>query len=160
MRSRRFRWSSGLPVLLGTLLSGCAAAVHMPSSTAKVANSKELHPDVPAVVQLADEQLRCYNRADLNGFCACYSADVVVLNADGRVRLSGREEFRKSYAAMFARFKDVRADILGRLWCGPHLVEHEVFRRTDRDSGQTTMGQLLVRYTARDNRIAVVQFFD
>ncbi|MGE0433201.1 MAG: nuclear transport factor 2 family protein [Planctomycetota bacterium] len=120
----------------------------------------KLHPDIPAVIQLADEQLRAYNRGDLDAFCACFADDVVVLDESGRATMRGMQEFRARYGALFAggKLKDVRADIRGRVSVANHLVELETARRTDVETGQTSVSELIVRYTERDGRIAIVEF--
>ena len=118
----------------------------------------ELHSERPAIAQLADEQLRCYNRADLDGFCACYAEDVLVVGAAGNVIYRGMPEFRRRYADLFEKFRNVRAEVLGRLVCGPHAVEYERWSRITADTHETQTGELLVRYSERDQRIAVVEF--
>ena len=114
--------------------------------------------DIPAVIQLADEQLRCYNRADLDGFCACYAEDVVVLDADGKPTLQGIAEFRQRYGKLFETMRDVRAAIRGRLQMANHIVEFEAWRRTDPATGEEQAGEVIVRYTERGGKIAVVEF--
>lgn len=111
----------------------------------------------PTVVQLAEQQLAAYNAADLDGFCACYHAEVVVLNEDGTESLRGQEAFRARYAPMFAR-GGFGATVDQRVQTGPHCVEREHYWRDEPD-GSRTEGTILVRYTERDERIAVVQFF-
>ena len=43
---------------------------------------------------------RCYNRADLEAFVACYHPDVRVFNGDEQT-VSGIDEFRKRYQSLF-----------------------------------------------------------
>lgn len=114
--------------------------------------------DVPLVVQLADAQLRAYNAKDTDAFCACFADDVVVLDEDGRPTVQGIAGFRERYAALF-RFDDVRGDITGRIVAPPHLIEQEIFRRRKTPSEPHESGTVLVRYTERGGRIAVVQFW-
>ena len=119
-----------------------------------------LHPDIPAVIQLADEQLRAYNRGDLDAFCACFADDVVVLDEAGKEMMRGMAEFRTRYGTLFSgqTVRDVRADIRGRVSVGRHLVELETARRTDVASGEISVSELIVRYTERDGRLAIVEF--
>ncbi len=111
----------------------------------------------PAVVQLAIDQLAAYNAADLDAFCACYHADVVVLDADGVVSVRGNDAFRERYRPMFER-GNFGASVDGRVHAGAHAVDCEQYWRIGPD-GERTEGSILVRYTERDARIAVVQFF-
>jgi hypothetical protein len=112
----------------------------------------------PEVVAMSRRQLEAYNAADLDAFCACYHPEVRVLEADGSVRTQGAEAFRARYAGLFADYRDVRAEVDGRLTLGPHVVEHERWTRTHRETGVRSAGEVLVRYTLRDGTIALVEF--
>jgi len=119
------------------------------------------HPSGPAtpseVATLATRQLAAYNEADLDAFVACYAPDVVVFDGDQEV-IRGIEDFRARYAEMFAD-GNFGATVDARVECGEHLVEREAYwRGGDSDTGQRQQGELLVRYTARQGCIAVVQF--
>jgi hypothetical protein len=46
-----------------------------------------------------------------------------------------------------------------RLVLAPHCVDRERWWRTDPATGAVLGGEVLVRYTVRDGRIAVAQFF-
>ena len=110
------------------------------------------------VVQLAKRQLDAYNAADLDAFCACYHADVTVLDADGVVTVRGIDAFRARYAGLFREFTDVHAEVDARLVLGAHVVEREHWSRRNRTSNEVTRGSVLVRYTERDGSIAIAQF--
>ena len=112
----------------------------------------------PLIVRLSRAQLEAYNRADLDAFCACYAEDVTVLEPDGNVRLRGMADFRERYAGLFRDFVGVEAHVDARLVLGPHVVEHERWSRTEAATGRTTSGEVLVRYTERDGRIAIAEF--
>lgn len=113
------------------------------------------HADVSG---LAAAQLEAYNAGDVEAFCACYADDVVVLDEAGTEALRGIEAFRARYGALFATFRDVRAEILARVAMGRHCVDHERWSRVHRETGERMTGEILVRYTVRDGRIAIVQF--
>lgn len=112
----------------------------------------------PAVVLLADRQLRAYNCGDIEAFCACYTDDVAVLDADGQATMRGMVDFRRRYADLFAGHSLVHGDILSRMVLGPHLVELEAWQRQVSSDAPKQTGQVLVRYTVRDGRIGTVQF--
>lgn len=112
----------------------------------------------PLVLQLSRAQLDAYNRADVEAFCACYHQDVVVLGEDGAVTLRGMDAFRTRYAGMFASHDEVHAEVDARLLLPPHVVEHETWARRDRATGLRSSGEVLVRYTERDGKIAIVAF--
>jgi hypothetical protein len=105
---------------------------------------------------LAAAQLVAYNAKDLDAFCACYADDVRVLDAEGTVTLQGSEPFRARYAELFGGWDEVRATVSERLVLEPHTIDFEAWWRSR--PGERQGGQVLVRYTARDGRIALVEF--
>ena len=107
---------------------------------------------------IVDRGVAAYNRADLDGFCACYAADVLVLDPFGGVTLEGIDAFRARYAQLFEQCRDVSAQIGGRLAHGEHLVDLVRWSRVHRKDEQCLTGEVLVRYTERDGRIAVIEF--
>lgn len=115
-------------------------------------------PHEPLVVTLARRQLEAYNRADLDAFCGCYHADIEVLDATGECTLRGADAFRGRYAAMFAAHAEVHGAVEARLVLGAHVVEHEVWSRRSRDTGERTSGEVLVRYTAHEGTIRWAEF--
>ena len=112
----------------------------------------------PLVLQLSRAQLDAYNRADLEAFCACYHPAVRVIDFDGTVRSEGMEAFRTRYAGLFADYAEVHAAVDSRMLLGPHVVERERWSRRHRVTGEVTSGEVVVRYTERDGRIAVACF--
>ncbi len=108
--------------------------------------------------ELAEAQLAAYNARDLDAFCACYHPDVRVLDADGAVTIQGLAAFRERYGALFSECQELGAAVEGRLVAEPHAVDDERWWRTRRGDGRKSSGRVLVRYTAREGRIAVVQF--
>ena len=115
------------------------------------------HRDSLTIEELAEHQLSAYNHANLEGFCACYHDDVVVLDADGAVILKGIVAFRSRYAPMFAR-GGFGADVSERLVMGDHCVDFEQYWREDPNGGKLVRGKLLVRYHRREGLIGLVQF--
>ncbi len=111
-----------------------------------------------SVIELAERQLRAYNRADIDAFCDCYADDVVVLDENGAPTMRGMAEFRPRYGKLFETRSEIHGHITGRVVTLPHLVEHEHWSRIAPD-GTPEGGEVLVRYTERDGKIAVVQFF-
>jgi len=107
--------------------------------------------------RLATEQLRAYNAADLDAFCACYHSDVRVLDADGQEQFRGIAAFRERSRAKF-NSGGFGATVDARLELGEHCVERETWWATDTDSGERISGDVLVRYSTRDGRIGTVTF--
>lgn len=112
----------------------------------------------PVVVALSKRQLAAYNRADLDAFCACYHPDIEVLDETGAVLRRGMDEFRPRYAELFARHRDVRAEVDERIVLGSHVVERERWSRVERDTGTEHSGVVIVRYTARDGLLRWAEF--
>ena len=108
------------------------------------------------VSELAQAQLDAYNASDLDAFCHCYHEEVVVLD-DREETLRGIEAFRARYVSLFEHWR-FGASVPSRLAAGDHCVDHELWWRVDPNSGVRSEGEILVRYSARDGKIAVVQF--
>ncbi len=116
-----------------------------------------MNQKISAIGQLATEQLRAYNAHDLDAFCACYHADVRVLDADGQEQFRGMDAFRERYRPKFEA-GDFGATVDARLELASHCVERETWWLVQADTGERLIGTLLVRYTARDGRIGSVTF--
>ncbi|MBM4360072.1 MAG: nuclear transport factor 2 family protein [Deltaproteobacteria bacterium] len=106
--------------------------------------------------ELASAQLSAYNAMDLDAFCDCYAEDVRVLDAEGRVTLESLPAFRERYAGLFGGWDAVGATVATRLVLEPHAVDDETWWRSRQ--GERHEGRVLVRYTARAGRIALVEF--
>ena len=113
--------------------------------------TQEKTKDEEVIVQLATKQLAAYNRADLDGFCACYHPDVQVFNGEEE-KPRGIEAFRKRYEDMFAK-GGFGASVPTRISVGKHCVDLEHWWRAN---GKT--GEVIVRYTEKDGLIGTVQF--
>ena len=108
------------------------------------------------VAALATRQLAAYNAFDLDAFCDCYHPDVVVYDGEKLV-MEGIDEFRSQYAGLFMT-RSYGATVDARLTLDDHIVEREAYWRIDPETGERKEGELLVRYSARDGKLAVVQF--
>jgi hypothetical protein len=108
------------------------------------------------IESLAARQLAAYNAADLDAFCDCYHPEVRVLD-DLEERLVGIAAFRERYRDLFTRWT-FGAEVTQRLVLGPHAIDLERWWRIDPDQGQRSEGEVLVRYSLRDDRIGTVQF--
>jgi hypothetical protein len=72
-------------------------------------------------------------------------------------RLVGIAAFRERYRDLFTRWT-FGAEVTQRLVLGPHAIDLERWWRIDPDQGQRSEGEVLVRYSLRDDRIGTVQF--
>ncbi len=112
-----------------------------------------------SIETLASSQLHAYNQKDIDLFCACFGQDVRVLDTDGTVLIAGIHDFRAKYQALFADHTEFGAAVEERVTVPPHCVDHEFWWRTHGQSGVSTSGEVLVRYTKVGDTIGVVQFF-
>ena len=108
------------------------------------------------VQALAARQLEAYNASDLDGFCGCYHQNVVVLE-ENQESVRGLDAFRARYQELFEKWQ-FGAAVPTRVQAGNHCVDYETWWRIDPDSGERSEGEILVRYTEKDGKIAVVQF--
>ncbi|AKU96846.1 hypothetical protein AKJ09_03510 [Labilithrix luteola] len=112
----------------------------------------------PLVVALSKRQLEAYNRADLDAFCACYHADVMVLDHEGTCTTRGMDAFRERYRTMFDAHRDVHGRVDERIVLGEHVVELEHWSRVRKDTGERVSGTVVVRYTEQDGLIRIAEF--
>ena len=107
--------------------------------------------------EVAQAQLDAYNAKDLDAFCACYTADVRVLDATGAETLRGMDAFRARYAALFADWDTVGAAVDARLVAAPHVIDDERWWRAT--PTERRAGRVLVRMSVGPAGIHTVQFF-
>jgi len=114
---------------------------------------------MPPIADLAARQLAAYNAADLDAFCDCYHTSVRVRGGPDGLdeQPPGLAAFRDRYQDLFTRWR-FGAEVSQRLVLGEHAIDFERWWRIDPDRGERSEGEILVRYTLRDDRIGVVQF--
>ena len=108
------------------------------------------------ISELAERQLAAYNASDLEGFVACYHEDIQVLSGDEET-IRGREDFRERYRYLFEEWS-FGAAVRKRFHLGAHCVDYERWWRIPPDSDERSEGEVIVRYTLRDELIGTVQF--
>ncbi|HUZ16665.1 MAG TPA: SgcJ/EcaC family oxidoreductase [Gaiellaceae bacterium] len=72
-----------------------------------------------------ERQVEAYNAHDADAFAECYARDVVIENADGTVRVEGREALRTGYEKLFADKPSLHAEIASRIRVGRWVVDEE-----------------------------------
>ena len=108
------------------------------------------------IEELAARQLEAYNKADLEAFARCYHPEVSVLHGE-EPAFNGRSELRERYREMFESWS-FGATVSERMASGTHCVDLERWWRVDPRTNERTEGDLIVRYTLRDELIGTVQF--
>lgn len=77
------------------------------------------------VADAVERQVRAYNARDLEGFLACFAEEVVIEDANGQMRMTGREAMREQYGQVVADFPDIEYEILTRIRVGSYVVDEE-----------------------------------
>jgi hypothetical protein len=88
----------------------------------KVVCGEELMTPARDVV---DQQIAAYNERDVDGFAACYAIDAKVVQSDGSLLASGREEIRAVYGGLFGQSPNLRARISNRIEVGDFVIDEE-----------------------------------
>lgn len=70
-------------------------------------------------------QLVAYNAHDADAYAVCFAEDVVVEDAVGQRTCTGRADVHARWAAMFARYPKVHAEITSRIRVGEFVLHEE-----------------------------------
>lgn len=107
--------------------------------------------DAVAVVQ---RQLDAYNARNADAFAATYAPDVKIYNFPDKLLMSGREELRQRYGAVFAASPKLHARILNRVVRGNFVIDDEHV------TGRGEAGEIraVAIYEVRDGLIQNVWF--
>ncbi len=106
-------------------------------------------------LEVVEHQLQTYNARDIDGFAACFSDDIVIMNMDtNTVRTSGLAALRDFYAAQFLRWPLQRSRVTNRQFLGEFVTDLEYITGVpDRDPYF-----LLAVFRVRSGRIDRVWF--
>ncbi len=74
---------------------------------------------------VVDQQVAAYNGRNVDDFAACYAADAKVVQPDGSLLASGRDEIRAVYGGLFEQSPDLRAEISNRIEVGDFVIDEE-----------------------------------
>ena len=72
-----------------------------------------------------ERQVGAYNAGDLEGFLLCFAEGVVVEDAEGNVRSTGRDPLRETYGRLLAERPDQEYEIVARIRVGSWVVDEE-----------------------------------
>ena len=72
-----------------------------------------------------DQQLEAFNDRDLDRFMDAFASDAEVEDGEGTPIMSGAEEMKPFYAAMFADSPDLHCDVVNRISVGDWVIEEE-----------------------------------
>ena len=107
--------------------------------------------------EIVQKQLEYYNAQDIEGFLSTYAENVQILDhPSGEVRMTGREEMKASYTAMFAMNPNNRCAIKNRTVFGNFVIDlEEITGRDNRDPYQA-----LAIYEVKEGLISRVWFLE
>jgi hypothetical protein len=93
-------------------------------------------------------QVSAYNRRDLDAFLECYTADVVIENAQGDVVMDGRAAMRAAYGELFADSPALHVEIATRIRIGEYVIDEEIV--TGRHASPDAMRVAAIYHVADD----------
>jgi len=95
-------------------------------------------------VEVVQKQLDCYNKQDLDGFCATFSDDCTCKNYPNDVVVKGQEQLRSRYAEIFGKHPKNRCDLIHRICVNNKVIDQE---KVYRDGGNQLTFELVAVYT-------------
>jgi hypothetical protein len=75
--------------------------------------------------EVVEEQVKAFRARDLNGYLACFSDDIVVVNFDGSVRWGDKAVMREVYGELFADSPDLAVSVVSRIAVGEFVIDEE-----------------------------------
>ena len=106
-----------------------------------------------AIVQ---RQLDCYNRRDLDAFCACFTDDVALYEWDASTpNYAGKAALRERYRHLFEHSPALNCQLANRIAHGRVVIDHE--RITGR-MGAPEVLEILAIYDVDGGLIRSIRF--
>ena len=103
-------------------------------------------------------QLQAFNRRDLDAFMEAYTADVRIEDGKGGKILSGTEEMRAFYGALFSNSPNLHCDVVNRISVGNWVIDEEKGHGVHAE-GFPEEVHLSVAYEVSDGKIRFVRMF-
>lgn len=75
-----------------------------------------------------DAQLAAYNARDVEAFIACYTTDCTIEDGTGTRLMSGHDEMRTRYRALFDGSPNLHCEIVHRTRIGCYVIDEEAIR--------------------------------
>jgi hypothetical protein len=72
-----------------------------------------------------DTQLAAYNAHDVDAFMACYTRDCVIEDGAGNRLMTGHDDMRPRYQALFANSPALHCEIDSRVRIGQYVIDEE-----------------------------------
>jgi hypothetical protein len=100
-------------------------AIETPYPASRSIELSEWEVLMTAPRETVDRQLAAYNHRDLEEFVSCYALDAKVVQPDGSLLASGRDEIRARYGELFNFSPNLRAEIRNRIEVGSVVIDEE-----------------------------------
>lgn len=110
------------PAAMATAANPAPGAAASPSSS----RSLDLAREAPRTLEeIAVRRIEGFNKRDLDGLAALYASDAQIFDPPDRLRDSGRDQIRQTYARRFSSSPSARLSADGRMTEGNFVVERE-----------------------------------
>ena len=107
-------------------------------------------------LEIVQRQLDCYNRRDLDAFCACFADDIALYEwSSASANYIGKAALRERYRHLFEHSPDLNCQLANRIALGQVVVDHE--RITGR-MGEPEVLEILAVYDVADGLIRSIRF--
>lgn len=118
-----------------------------------IAQSK-LTTEMKISIALADEQLKAYNKRDIEGFLKPYSDSVKVYSYMNNLLYQGKGRMRDIYTQMFEKNIDLKCKLLNRIAMKDKVIDHE---EVTTKKGKPAFRAIAI-YTIKEGKIIEVNF--
>ena len=118
-----------------------------------IAQSK-LTTEMKISIALADEQLKAYNKRDIESFLKPYSDTVKVYGYMNNLLYQGKGRMREIYTQMFEKNIDLKCKLLNRIAMKDKVIDHE---EVTTKKGKPTFRAIAI-YTIKEGKIIEVNF--
>jgi len=136
------------PAAAAAAPSPAPEATPAPSPSQSLSSAREL-PQTPEKVAVS--RIDAFNRRDLEGLAALYTSEAQIFDPPDRLRDSGREQIRQTYARRFSSSPSGRLSASGRMTEGNFVVERET-----ESGGAGILQSVIVISEVRDGKIVRV----
>ncbi len=106
-----------------------------------------------SAADIVQRQLDAYNAQDLEAFCACFAADCILAELNGRVTQQGAAAIRQRYQTLFSSYPENHAALVNRIVVGDVVIDDEDITRSPSERINAA-----AIYTVKDGLIARVDF--
>lgn len=140
-------------LVVALLLLSSADSIAIDDATAKALSDNDRA--VSEVEKPVVEQLRAYNRRDIEAFLAAYSDDIRVYAYPNTLRYQGKDKMRERYSKYFESLDKLHCQIVSRMIQGNVVIDQERVTRTS--GGQESVANAIAIYTVKDGKIVEVR---